>query len=146
LTKVDINTPHRQVNTRLDIFPCRCYPSLWEVFVEYLFWFMVLLGALAGIWWIWHSVQKEQHRLLSSVHIRKDRELRAQVRRSTEIFGYLFSSSFFITGLATLIFYFLVEARGSRTSSTWILVIAITLLIIGGLGISTMIVRRFRER
>jgi cytochrome c oxidase subunit IV len=78
--------------------------------------------------------------------IRRDRELRAQVRHSTELYGHIFSLSFFVTGLASLIFYFIVEARGSRTSSTWILVVAIMLLFIGGLGIVSMIIRRQREK
>jgi len=114
--------------------------------MNYLFWVMVIIGSLFGIWWIWRSIQKEQHRLLSKEYIRQDRELRAQIRRSTELYGYIFSISFFITGASTLVFYFIVSARGSRTSTTWMFVIAIMLLIIGGIGIFAMILRRLRER
>jgi drug/metabolite transporter superfamily protein YnfA len=114
--------------------------------MNYLYWLLAILGACGGIWWVWRSVQKEQRRLLSMESIRRDRELRAQVRRSTELYGYLFSLSFFITGLCALVFYFVVIARGSRTSSTWILVFAIMLLAVGGFGTISMIIRRQREK
>ncbi|RLC40548.1 MAG: hypothetical protein DRH44_08385 [Candidatus Coatesbacteria bacterium] len=107
--------------------------------MQNLYWIVAIVGGALAIWWIWRSIIKEQTKLYQSESFKKSTYYKTEIQRGTLRLGIIFFASFMVAGLLILWGYIILCRKGSPTATNGLLILAISLMVMGSIGLIVQI-------